>query len=165
MLFALSKYRDIIVHNTFDQLSNEKIEKVVKKDCYEFCESFAKEIKTEIFTPSKNVIEQHDEIVKRENFNQRMKDKVEHHKSVYELKKQKGLLTKIVIDEKSCKSDETYIVCPVCNNKALLSVDIDYDYDEFCPSINSIVPKRLKCEFCDLDISDFDEFDYFDIRH
>ena len=33
MLFALSNYRDIIVHNTFDQLSNEKLEKVVKKDC------------------------------------------------------------------------------------------------------------------------------------
>lgn len=161
MLFALSNHRDTIVHNCFEDIPKDRLETLIRKDCYEFCLGFSQENSIELIESNQKITEQYNEIIAREQFETKMKEKIEYHKQVFELKKSKNQLNDI--KNPSTSETQSYITCPVCGNSALLSVELDYDYDEQGPVLTGVFPDRLKCNYCDLDISDYEELDYFQI--
>lgn len=75
-----------------------------------------------------------------------------------------------VIDElrKQIAADSliTTYTCPICSNPAHLEVEADYEYDKYegVAYAFAVYPVELNCSFCELHLTDYHEFDYFQIN-
>ena len=49
--------------------------------------------------------------------------------------------------------------CPACNNVAVFSAEIDYDYSDGMVYAVGVFPTELKCPFCGFHVSDSKEMD------
>lgn len=168
LLFSLSSYRDIIVHNNLSFLNIDKARTLLLRDFYPLISDYCKELKLPLnfFTgPVKSelvsITSEH-----QESIGEKIRIKLESHLQRWkEHKKESGFLEKmqektISIYETSKTKDSLIelIECPACNNDSLLYFELDFDYPDTTPV--GIFVSELRCLFCKLIIEDYEEIDY-----
>ena len=109
----------------------------------------------------------------QESVQDKLKIKIESHIRRWEqLKNVSGFIEKMksktvqAVQSSKRNRDSFYELtsCPACENDALLSVEIDYDYCEGQVNPIGAFVSNLKCLFCKFVIEDYDEIDHLGLN-
>ncbi|MGD8306705.1 MAG: hypothetical protein PVF17_08635 [Ignavibacteria bacterium] len=177
LLFAISNYRDIIAHCELDKIDIIKLREILNKDFAIILNSFSKELKLPELIKSidpklyDTMQERSKKITEENKFEEQINKKLSHHKSVWNSRKAnleelKRIQEKTfsLIDTNTDKYTFEGIICPACENTAI--VTFENEYEEIADNVRegySFVTD-LHCYFCDLDINDSEELDFLEIE-
>lgn len=173
LLFTLSNYRDIIVHNTVNLLEPNKLRKLVLADFYPLVLDYCKELDLgvdEILGGSAFKIA---DISARnqESPGARIKLKiVNHQRKWHELRNMSGYVSKMTDRTELMKGFRSktgfykMTECPACKNPSLIRVEVDLEeFDDRLMPVGAFVT-NLKCEFCKFTVEDYDEIDFLKLN-
>ena len=173
LLFSLSNYRDIIVHNTLKQLDISKLKKLILADFYPMIQDYCREIgirSDDIF--GENEIKIAEVSAKnQESPDGRIRLRIEvHQKKWDQLKKVPGYISdklRRTNTIKVIKNSNMFfkpIESPVCKNDSLMKVEVDLEeFDDRLLAVGAFV-SSLKCQFCKFSVEDYDEIDYLKLN-
>lgn len=170
LLFLLSNLRDTIAHNKLSDLNLQKSKTLLLRDFYPLIKDFSDELNQNItrFLGSYKIRLSSISAKHQESIEDKVKMKLDSHKMRWEqLKTTSGFIEKMkakteLIYQSSKNVDVTD--CPACDNTALLTVEVDYDYSEGQVRPMGIFASQLKCLFCKLLVLDYDEIDYLKLN-
>jgi hypothetical protein len=168
LLFALSEYRDIIVHRPLAELEAKKLEKLLLYDFITVIKEFSEELNIPLVdlvgdSESKLRLLAPDFAV---DIEQRMKDKIAFYKSEWELIKRNQAKMKALeplLKKYSNEWNTDHMKCPACENTAIMSIEPDYEVMDGEAVITGIFPTGLRCSFCGFNASDYEEIDYLNL--
>ncbi|MDD2270979.1 MAG: hypothetical protein PHP95_08650 [Desulfuromonadaceae bacterium] len=173
LLFSLSNYRDIIVHNTLNLLESAKLRKLILGNFYPMILDYCKELgirPDKIFAA--NEIKMADVSAKNQDSPEgRIKLKIAAHLKRWEqLKNMSGY-----IEKKSRRTDYIKTIrnrnlffkiteCPACKNDSLMKVEVDLEeFDDRLLPVGAFV-SGLNCQYCKFTVDDYDEIDYLKLN-
>ena len=175
MLFALSNWRDIVAHNTLSKLDIEKCRTLLLRDFYPLVRDFCSERNLSIT----RLLGSHEirlaslSADHQESIGEKIKVKLDAHTRRWEqLKNVPGYATKMKNKSESLvraaanKRDSfvELVPCPACKNGAILTAEVDSDCSEGYVSLTGAFVSSLRCFYCKLDVEDYDEIDYLELR-
>lgn len=175
MLFSLSNFRDIIVHNELSSLDIEKSKKLLLRDFYPLIRDFSTELDLPInyFLGPREIKLASISSEHQESIEEKLNIKLDSHRKRWEqLKNVSGFAEKMksktgmayqAFRERRDKFIEI-TECPACNNDALLTVEVDFDYSEGQVQPMGVFVSKLNCLFCKLTIEDYDEIDHLKLN-
>lgn len=175
MLFALSNWRDIVAHNTLSKLEIEKCRTLLLRDFYPLVRDFSSELNLSI----SRLLGSHEIRLASlsASHQESIEDKVNvrldaHARRWAQLQNVSGYATKMknkserIVRAAANKRDNfvQLVPCPACDNDAILTAEVDFDYDDghVCP-IGAFV-SSLKCLYCKLEVEDYEEIDYLELN-
>lgn len=171
-LFFLSTCRDIIAHNDLDILELEKIKTLLFRDFFRIASSVADLTGINIH----RLLGQQDN--RLANLSARHQDSVEsrlaitlaNHKEKWEvLKKTIGFTEdKISVTNEVLTTPNKFSVeCPACKQLALLYCKQETEINPYIGTnvIAGYFITRIKCQFCKLDISEYDEIEFLNNKY
>jgi len=163
-LFAISNYRDIIVHRQLSELNINKLKKVLLEDFICILKDYAIELNIPIIELIGDKIHSL-EFLSNEfagGVEEKVQKKIEFYRSEWERIKNDpsqqeriSSLQRIYTDKNAYDHAE----CPACSNVAVFSAEIDYDYSDGMVNAVGVFPTELKCPFCGFYVSDSKEMD------
>lgn len=171
ILFNLSDARDIIAHCELKNLDLEKYKTLLLRDFYPLLISYSDELKIKrghFFSGSH---------IKLANISSKLQEDLEkeielildaHEGKWRSLRGNGGFVTekKKITSEIIRTPNKEKIDCPACENEAILYLKPILEYN---PNIGEEIQigneiKKLKCQFCKLEITDSKKFDSLDIK-
>jgi len=175
LLYSLSEQRDIVAHCMLSMLKLERCRQILERDLCTFLRAFAAETgvtEQRLFGTNK---------VKFQKFSADHQDDVETklslkldiHKNNY-----KQLFNQPGYEASMCKKTHDYVsrvskssyrfrqlfICPACGNKAVVSLETDYDIIDGEGVITGMFVTELRCFYCKLHIEEYDEIDYLHLN-
>lgn len=162
-LFAISNHRDIIAHCELSLLDVQKMEEILKRDFYTMLKSFSDEhnIKPYHFFGGSNIKLSRISGLLQTDLKTKFDLLMEEHRGKWKsLGKTPGFVNeKNAITEEVFKTGNKFkIDCPSCGNVALLYYKPVQEFhkilDEMKEVTIGIQPKKLKCQYCKLEIND-----------
>ena len=171
LLFNISNARDIIVHHELNRLDINSLKEILQRDFY----PFLKEISTELSIKKGHFFNgSHIKLSKlsstlQTDLEKKLKLILEAHQETWlSLKGNKGFVTDKEKVTKNILStsykEETK--CPSCENSAVIYLQPIKEYNPFEKDeiIIGFEVKKLRCQFCKLEISDSVILDHLEIR-
>ncbi len=169
LFFFLSESRDIIAHNNLSNLDLEKISTLLKKDFYSIATYVANEHGIHI----RDLLSQQENRLSKlsaelqDSIDVRLKIILDNHKDKWEILKQ---TPGYVADKDKVFRDITLTPgkfkcsCPACGNDALIYTKQETEMNRFMGQevVIGYFIKRLRCVYCKLDISDYDELSFLE---
>ncbi|MBA3006222.1 MAG: hypothetical protein FP810_06480 [Desulfocapsa sp.] len=175
MMFALSNWRDIIAHNALSMLDIEKCRTLILRDFYPLMRDFSTELNISI----SSLLGSHDirlaslSANHQESIEEKVKVRLDAHARKWEqLQNIPGYAAKMKDKSKSVllagiKKRDTLVElvpCPACENDAILTAEVDFDYDDDHVWPVGFFVSSLKCLYCELEIDDYDEIDHLGLN-
>lgn len=173
LLYKLANTRNLIAHNICMQIDRDFVRPFLLKEFRPLIREFNEELKFKkdtFFQALPWVLstysdEKEEPEIPLENM---MAEKLERHRLTWEQRKKdvsfvdnKMDLTRKLEDDRK----NILISCPACGNYSLLYFEPDYDYSDGQSWLVGLFVTHLDCLFCDLNIIEYDELDYFDLNH
>lgn len=168
-LFALLTHRDVIAHRPLSELNYESSRKLLLESFLPIMKDFSVELQISLADligetiPGLDFLSNKYKGIARERIEQklrfykkewdRFKIDPSHQGRIEALHREKDRYG-------SCEKME----CPACGNLANLSLDVDVDYSDGQASFSGVYPDELKCNYCGLQLSDWDELEFFEIN-
>jgi len=161
VLFVISNSRDIIAHCELNQLDKEKMREILQRDFYTMLKSFAIElnIKQSHFFDGSHIKLSRISGSKQTDLNAKMELLIDEHRGKWNsLKGNVGY----VEDKKQVtffayeSGNKEKIDCPSCENEALIYLKPinEYDFTKLEEEVIGYQVKKLKCQYCKLEVSD-----------
>jgi hypothetical protein len=174
-LYSLSNLRDIIVHRPLNELATDSFHKILRKELFAVIKDFSSEIPLSLEELLGKRCQElqvlHEKLQESELFEKEIKNKFSRHKEFWEShRKDKNHIETANISTARLKSDPSreymyeVIKCPVCDNESLVKIEPDYDVADGQGYISGVFVESLKCYYCGLELSDYEELDHFDIN-
>lgn len=172
-LMKLKNARDIIVHNNFNGLDIDELRTLLKRDFYPLLSKLADEhnisAQQNFFN---NLNSQLAEISSslQSSIEEKIRLKMESSQSYWNTKKGTHTYnikeTKLKTAELLKSANRFPTECPSCKNFAVLHSAPVMEYNAYSKSmeITGFNVKALDCEFCKLNISDYKELDFLNIK-
>jgi hypothetical protein len=163
-LFAISNYRDIIVHRPLSELNINKLKKVLLEDFICILKDYAIELNIPIIELIGDKIHSL-EFLSNEfagGVEEKVQKKIEFYRSEWErIKNDPSQQERISSLQRIYTEKNAYnhAECPACSNVAVFSAEIDYDYSDGMVTAGGVFPTELKCPFCGFYVSDSKEMD------
>lgn len=173
LLFSISHARDVIAHHELKNLEIQKLKETLQRDYYPFLKSVSLEIgiaQGHYFDGSHIKLARLSSSLQTD-LEQKIKLLLETHLETWNVLKNRDNGGYI-----NDKNNVTYeilntpykeeAICPACNNKAVIYLKPVEEYNRF-ENKNIIIGyevKKLKCQYCKLEISDSSILDYLEIR-
>lgn len=175
MMFALSNWRDIIVHNALSRLDIEKCRTLLLRDFYPLMTDFSTELNISIskFLGSHSIRLASLSSIHQESIEEKVKVRLDAHAMKWEqLRNMPGYAEKMknknesVLRAGANRRDTLLdlVPCPACKNDAILSGEVDFDYDDDHAWPVGVFVSSLKCLFCKLEVEDYDEIDHLELN-
>lgn len=171
LLFVLSSARDIIAHNDLSLLQIEKLKLLLKRDYYQVISEYCAELS---ISKGKYFDGHHIRLSElsgkyNEDLDKKLSLIYNAHLEKYKLQKgvqgyleNKDMETKQVLSH----SDKFPIICPACNNMAVIYTKGIKEYNQFENKEITVGLKvnELKCRYCKLDITDYKLLDHLKLE-
>ena len=167
LLFFLSTCRDVIAHNDLDIINIDKIKTLLLRDFFRIASSVAELTGINIH---RLVAQQDNRLATlsakhQDSVEEKLAITLANHKKKWDvLKKTKGYA-----EDKAAVTDEVLrtpnkfpIECPACGQKAALYCKPETEPNPYMGTdvITGYFITRVKCQFCKLDISEYDEIEF-----
>lgn len=174
VLYVISKSRDIIAHCELNLLNKENMRDILQRDFYTTLKSFAKELKIDdshFFDKNQEKLFQISQL-KQTDLTKKINLLLEVHKDKWNsLKGNPDYFndrTTVTSNIYTFRNKEE-IICPSCGNKALISKKSieEFNFSTLEEEIIGYQIKKLKCYYCELEITDaaiLDELKITDIK-
>lgn len=170
LLFSLSNWRDIVAHCDLSQLDLDKCRSLLLRDFYPLMVKYSQELKI----PPSRVLGSYDiklsslSAKHQESTEDKVRLKLESHmlrwkqlSSVAGYADKMNQKTNEAAHRKMSELTSVDLVdCPACENPALLFSEADVDVADGQAYICGVFVSGLRCLFCKLEISDYDEVDH-----
>ncbi|MFA9193461.1 hypothetical protein AAGV33_03515 [Flavobacterium sp. FBOR7N2.3] len=161
ILFAISRARDIIAHCELNLLEKNKIKEVLQRDFYTMLKSFSDEldIKQSHFFDGSRIKLSRISGSLQTDLNKKMSLLFETHLATWQILKgrsgfvvEKDSITKEILKTENKES----IDCPACESTAVIYLKpiIEFDQLKLEEEIIGFEVKKLKCQYCKLEIQD-----------
>ena len=161
VLFVISNSRDIIAHCELNLLDKEKMREILQRDFYTMLKSFATElnIKQSHFFDGSHIklsrisgLRQTDLALKMELLLDEHRGKWQSLKGNPGFVQDKNQVTFLIYES----GNKEKIECPSCENEALIYLKPikEYDFSKFEEQVIGYQVKKLKCQYCKLEIND-----------
>ena len=175
MLFALSNWRDVIAHNALSMLDIEKCRTLLLRDFYPMVRDFSSELNLSM----SRLLGSHEirlaslSASHQESIEEKVKVRLDAHARRWaQLQNVPGYATKMKNKNDSAlraaanKRDVfvELVPCPACENEAILTAEVDFDYDDGNVWPTGAFVSGLKCFYCKLEIEDYDEIDHLELH-
>ncbi len=162
-LFAISNIRDIIAHCELSLLDKKKMEEILKRDYYTMIKAFAEEhnIKPYHFFAGSAIKLSRISGALQTDLKKKFELLIDEHKGKWKsLSNTPGFIAeKNKITEEIFNTGNKFkIDCPSCENVALLYYKPVKEFHKILDEMKEVTigvqPKKLKCQYCKLEISD-----------
>lgn len=178
VLTKLSDYRGILAHRFLSYLDPAEARRFTLKHFYPIVSGFITEHKlTETdFLPDRaaELKKFADDIAKEDRFSEKMEALLEQHLQEWEKRKDDAefvdkarRLTEITLDDEQ-QGDHFHHVttCPACEEDAAVRFEVDWDVEGSGGDawITGVYAAGMYCEFCDLELNDYEQIDYFKLN-
>ena len=175
MLFALSNWRDILAHNALARLDIDKCRTLLLRDFYPLIRDFSAELNL----PMSRLIGSHEirlaslSADHQESIEEKVKVRLDAHAKRWEqLQNVPGYTTKMKINSDSAvraaaNKRDTFVEvvpCPACENDAIITAEVDFDYDDGHVWPIGAFVSSLRCLYCKLVVEDYDEIDHLELN-
>lgn len=172
-LMRLKNYRDIIVHHNFEKLDIEAMKVLLQRDFYPFLSELSKEHNLAAQGNFFNNL--HSKLAKisgslQEDIEKQIKLKIESTQSKWNQMSGSHLFNRKKCEKETVellKKDFTYpATCPSCKNYAVIFTVPIMEYDTYRQEIvqTGLETKGLECKFCELNVFDYKELDFLNIK-
>ncbi|KAA1153209.1 MULTISPECIES: hypothetical protein [Pseudoalteromonas] len=167
ILFYLSQCRDIIAHNELKHLDIERMKLMLKKDFYTISQDVANVFNLNIH----NLLAHQDTRLSLLSYplQESVSDKVSillgmHKRKWQSLKSKPGYLEDKdkMLHQILSTPNKFQCVCPACDKTSVLYTKPEVEYNKFMNQevVTGYFITRLKCVYCKLDISDYDDLSH-----
>jgi len=175
MLFALSNWRDVVAHNALSMLDIEKARTLLLRDFYPMVRDFSSELNLSM----SRLLGSHEirlaslSASHQESIEEMVKVRLDAHARRWaQLQNVPGYATKMKNKNESAvraaaNKRDTFVglvPCPACENDAILTAEVDFDYDYGNVWPTGAFVSSLKCLYCKLEVEDYDEIDYLELN-
>lgn len=161
VLFVISNSRDIIAHCELNLLEKEKIKEILLRDFYTMIKSFATElsIKQSHFFDGSHIKLARISRLHHTDLNKKLELLIDEHRGKWQSLKgnpgyiaDKNDVTHLIYQSKN--KEETS--CPACGNVALIYLKPikEYDFSKLEEELIGYQVKKIKCQYCKLEIND-----------
>lgn len=171
LLFSISNARDIIVHHELKNLDITKLREILQRDFYPFLKSVSSDlgIKQGHYFDGSHIKLARLSSSLQTDLEKKIKLLLETHIGTWNVLKNRGGF----IEDKNSVTEEILTTshkeatdCPACNNKAVIYLNPIEEFNPF--EKKSIIigyeVKKLKCQYCKLEIKDSSILDHLEIR-
>lgn len=163
-LFALSNYRDMVLHRLTVELDTKEVIKFLLETYPLITEGYAKEFGLMVEDLVGDKIHQFD-VFGKESQKVSVEKIIEkigfYNKKWNRTKTDPGRKEEIAKIAKYVQQfNEGHIECPACGNAAEVDYEPDYDYSDGQSWVCGVFPVSFKCRFCGLELEDPSEIDY-----
>ncbi|MCH8823028.1 MAG: hypothetical protein IH984_05915 [Planctomycetes bacterium] len=178
LLTKLSHYRGIIAHRKIAEFDHSYVKSLILRVFHPIVTSFAAEIGLDLdkcfATKSAQLYRISESLVKQANFQQSFTDLLKQHAKIWE--QRSGDENLVATTMKGTQSElvnypiaDTFVEeypCPACENPSILFIDKDWDVDRTNGEafVTGIYVSGLECRFCDLELNDYEQFDYLELN-
>ena len=169
LLYKLADTRNLIAHNICSKVDRSFVRPFLLKEFRPLIKEFNDELKFKkdtFFEALPWVLSLYAD--EKEEPEIPLKDvvaaKLKKHRLIWEQRKtDASFVDETITLTKKLESPGKNIVtsCPACGNYSLLYYEPDFDYSEGQSWLTGVYVLQLDCLFCDLNIIDYDEIDYF----
>lgn len=161
VLFVISNSRDIIAHCELNLLDKEKMREILQRDFYTMLKSFSVElgIKQTHFFDGSHIKLSRISGLQQTDLTKKMELLLDEHRGKWQSLKgnpgfvqDKDLITFNIFET----GNKEKIDCPSCKNEALIYLKPikEYDFSKLEEEIIGYQVKKLKCQYCKLEIND-----------
>lgn len=177
LLHKVSYFRDIIAHCELSKLDVEKLKEILNKDFISIIKSFSDELNipelVDIIEKAKYpaLLEISYNLLKIEELEQKIKSKLKHHLQIWESRKTNSVelqnakdKTESIVDKHTKHYSYESFECPACKNNAIITLEYEPEIDENDDVVGHLFLTELRCYYCDLDISDYEELDFLELE-
>ncbi len=177
-LTKLSDYRGVIAHRTLDHLPHAELQRFVLRVFQPLISAYALELDLSLdeCTANKNnaLRRMSVEILQIENFEPLFQQLLADHQKQWD--KRKGDAAFIertlrrtrseLVNDPNVDSMVEEFPCPACGNPSILFIDADWDVEgsRGTAFITGVYVSGLECRFCDLELNDYEQFDYLKLN-
>lgn len=168
-LFGLANVRDVIAHKPLSELDIDKARVLLQRDFYPLMRSYSSELNIPLsrFISSLEIRLSTISAKQQESLQSRVSMRLESHRMRWDvLNKMPGFVEKMKARTEILLQQNAYesTTCPSCGNEALLTVKAGHDTVQGEEIPFGRLVTELKCLFCKLNISDYDEIDYLKLN-
>jgi len=170
LLHKVAEARNVIAHNICSHLNIDRnfLRPFLLRDLNPLIRKFSKELKFRkdtFFTPIPWEISLYgdEKKIQEKDLSEEILEKFTEHKIIWDDHKADQKYFKEKFDftkRKERKGFNILISCPVCENESLLYYEPDVEYEHGINVFNGLYVTELECNFCGLNIFDYDEVDY-----
>lgn len=178
LLFNISNARDIIVHHELKKLDIPKLKEILLRDFYPFLKSISEElnIKQGHFFDGSHIKLSKISSTHQTDLENRLKLILDSHLGIWNTMKNRDsgqdgrsgyVIDKINVTNEVLNSpNKESTKCPACSNEAVIYLKPIYEFNPFEKKEILIghEVKKLKCQFCKLEIQDAATLDHLGIR-
>lgn len=164
MLLSLSSYRDVIAHCTFDELDLNKLVKINRCEMYFFLSELQDETNLDLKDSDRLITLTANELKNEYELDDRMNTLIEKHKNIINEKIAKKQINRDKLPLIAVGGNRVTYPCPICGNDSVVDFEPEFDYSDGESWFVGLYPTQLKCSFCELELNNYDELDYFDIE-
>lgn len=172
-LMSLKHYRDIIVHHNFNKLDIVAMRMLLKRDYYPFLSELSNEHNLSAQGVFFNNL--HSKLAQisgnlQDDIEKQIKLKIDSAQSKWNQMSSSHSFNRKKYEVESLerlKKDFVYpVVCPSCNNYAVVFTVPIMEYDAYRQEIiqTGLETKGLECMFCHLELLDYKELDFLNIK-
>lgn len=177
LFHRVSYSRDIIAHCELSKIEYVKDKEILNRDFITVLKSFRNELNIPEFTNSIDsnsyfVLEEiSNNLIKAEEIEKKVNSKLENHLNIWETRKnnpdelQKAKdKTESIIDTYAKHYSYESFECPACKNTAIISLELETGIVEDEEVGGHLSLTELRCYYCDLNLSDYEELDYLELE-
>lgn len=168
-LFALSFHRDIIAHRPLSELNYESARKLLLESFLPIMKDISIELHISLTDligetiPGLEVLSNKYKGISEDRIEQKLRLYKQEWERIKIDPSHQGRIESLH-REKDRYASFDKLECPACGNLAEITLDVDVDYSDGEAFLCGAYPVELKCNYCGLQLSDWDELEFFEIN-